>query len=95
MGYGASAPSRDGQGTSSLFLPHEHELIRDEAQYLFDSTSEPVGEVPKLKEGVVAFWGYEDSGFTAFGQMEAGKPLKDLDLVRPVPPPRSPPFLSS
>ncbi|BGO92443.1 hypothetical protein NBRC10512_000509 [Rhodotorula toruloides] len=50
-------------------------------KYLFDSTSEPVGEVPKLKEGVVAFWGYEDSGFTAFGQMEAGKPLKDLDLM--------------
>ncbi|BGP71373.1 hypothetical protein NBRC10513v2_004742 [Rhodotorula toruloides] len=50
-------------------------------KYLFDSTSEPVGEVPKLKEGVVAFWGYEDSGFTAYGQMVAGKPLKDLDLM--------------
>ncbi|BGP33114.1 hypothetical protein JCM10296v2_004903 [Rhodotorula toruloides] len=50
-------------------------------KYLFDSTSEPVGEVPKLEEGVVAFWGYEDSGFTAYGQMEAGKPLKDLDLM--------------
>ncbi|BGP25580.1 hypothetical protein JCM10295v2_004508 [Rhodotorula toruloides] len=50
-------------------------------KYLFDSTSEPVGEVPKLKDGVVAFWGYEDSGFTAYGQMEAGTPLKDLDLM--------------
>ncbi|GAA5832605.1 hypothetical protein JCM11251_001384 [Rhodosporidiobolus azoricus] len=47
-------------------------------KYLFDSDSL---DSPKLKPGLLALWGYEDSGFTSRGQMAAGAPLKDLDLM--------------
>ncbi|GAA5890126.1 hypothetical protein JCM6882_009235 [Rhodosporidiobolus microsporus] len=47
-------------------------------KYLFDSDSL---DSPKFKPGLLALWGYEDSGFTARGQMAAGAPLKDLDLM--------------
>ncbi|GAA6010781.1 hypothetical protein JCM10207_005839 [Rhodosporidiobolus poonsookiae] len=47
-------------------------------KYLFDSDSL---DAPQLKPGLLALWGYEDSGFTAYGQMAAGQPLKDLDLM--------------
>ncbi|GAA5862131.1 hypothetical protein JCM1840_001653 [Sporobolomyces johnsonii] len=47
-------------------------------KYLFDSDSL---DDPKKKPGLLAFWGYEDSGFLANGVMAAGKPLKDLDLM--------------
>ncbi|BGP17452.1 hypothetical protein JCM10213v2_005485 [Rhodosporidiobolus nylandii] len=47
-------------------------------KYLFDSDSL---DAPKLKKGLLAFWGYEDSGFLRNGLMAAGKPLKDLDLM--------------
>ncbi|GAA5940245.1 hypothetical protein JCM1841_005028 [Sporobolomyces salmonicolor] len=47
-------------------------------KYLFDSDSL---DDPKKKPGLLAFWGFEDSGFLANGVMAAGKPLKDLDLM--------------
>lgn len=45
-----------------------------------------VVENPKLREGVLAMWGYEDSGFLpspphAYGRMASGPAVKDLELV--------------
>ncbi|GAA5825212.1 hypothetical protein JCM3770_001832, partial [Rhodotorula araucariae] len=47
-------------------------------KYLFDSDDRLS---PKKKPGLLAIWGYEDSGFLGNGQMAAGRPLKDLDLM--------------
>ncbi|GAA6036810.1 hypothetical protein JCM8097_003489 [Rhodosporidiobolus ruineniae] len=46
-------------------------------KYLFNSDSLS----PKFKPELLALWGYEDSGFLRNGQMAAGQPLKDLDLM--------------
>ncbi|BGP49292.1 hypothetical protein JCM10450v2_005176 [Rhodotorula kratochvilovae] len=47
-------------------------------KYLFDSDDRLN---PKKKPGLLAIWGYEDSGFLSNGRMAAGKALKDLDLM--------------
>lgn len=47
-------------------------------KYLFDSNDLTN---PKFKLGLVACWGYEDSGFETYGRMASGKAVKDLELV--------------
>lgn len=60
-------------------------------QYLFDSDDRLD---PKKKPGLLAVWGYEDSGFLphVYGRMASGKAVKDLDLVRLFPSPRPRPY---
>ncbi|GAA5901988.1 hypothetical protein JCM8208_006656 [Rhodotorula glutinis] len=49
-------------------------------KYLFDSDDL---KEPKFKPGLLAVWGYEDSGFLphVYGKMASGKAVKDLDLM--------------
>ncbi|GAA5999698.1 uncharacterized protein JCM10292_003704 [Rhodotorula paludigena] len=47
-------------------------------KYLFDSDDLTN---PKFKLGLVACWGYEDSGFETYGRMASGKAVKDLELM--------------
>jgi len=54
-------------------------------ELLFEGEDRVV-ENPKLREGVLAMWGYEDSGFLpspphTYGRMASGPACKDLELV--------------
>lgn len=81
MGSCSLAPGRNGLGTLSLATPratiNRGPTPLPALQLLFDSDD---NLNPKFKPGLLAFWGFEDSGFLPNDTMPGGT-VKDLSLM--------------